>query len=436
MYIVLAIFAFGVLVAVHELGHFSAAKLLDVKVTEFAIGMGPKLLKKQGKETLYSLRLLPFGGFCAMEDEDPIDPRAFSAKKRWRRIVILLAGGVANLIAALIIILIVTFSSGVTEYVGTTITDIAAGYQYEGEQGLMIGDTIVSINGEHLYYLEDFSTFTQLARSGYADLVVQRGGETITLAGFPLRQQGISIVGIVDGFIPNQGEQQLMVGDTIISINGERVNSIDDFSSLMEKAEGSNVNLGVRRDGEATELNNFPLRQHSYMIDGQLETRYGLSFNQPSLLRSLSFNRIEANAGERLNYSFYSTFNNVRLIRVSLAMLFSGAAGIQDMGGPVAIVDMMNTIGQQAPSVGDAIAGIAAFTAFIGVNLAVVNLLPIPALDGGRILFIFITWVIEKVLRKKLDPKYENYINSGAFMLLLALMGFFLVNDVFRIVNS
>ena len=440
MYIIVAIIAFGILIAIHELGHFTAAKLLDVKVNEFAIGMGPKLLKKQGKETLYTLRALPFGGFCAMEGENEgsIDPRAFTSKKRWRRIVILIAGGAANLITAFIIILIVTFTSGTPAYLGTTVAGFAEGFPNEGIDGLMVGDTIVSINGEHLYYAEDFSMFMQLAnRSGYADLVIRRDGETISLNRFPLRQQGAVIVDIVDDFVPNtESSHQLLIGDIITSINGESVYSIDDFSAKMELAEERNVDIVVRRSGEDVTLGNFPLRRHDYMTNGQIEHRFGLTFNQSYLSRSLYFNQIEANAWERLSYSVYTTLNNVRLIRVSIAMLITGAAGVQDMGGPVAIVDMMNTIGQQSPTFWDALANIAGFTAFIGVNLAIVNLLPIPALDGGRIFFTLITWIIEKTTRRRLDPKYEGYINGVAFILLLAFMGFMVINDVMRIVNA
>ena len=354
MYIFLAIIAFGLLVAIHELGHFIAAKLLDVKVNEFAIGMGPKIISRQGKETLYSLRALPFGGFCSMEegegDENEIDPRSFGAKSRPKRVVILLAGGFANLIAAFIIILIVT--SGAVGFTGTTLTHIEDGFPNKGTDGLMVGDTLVSLNGERLYYIGDFSTFMQLNNTGYVDLVLQRGNETIT-------------------------------------------------------------------------LNNFPLQRREFVINGETVLRFGLTFN-----------RIEATAGEIVRYSVYSTLNNIRLIRVSLAMIISGAAGIQDMGGPVAIVDVMNTIGQESTDFLQAISRIAAFTAFIGVNLAVVNLLPIPALDGGRILLIIITWMIEKVTRRKPDPKYEAYINNGAFVLLLGLMVFFLINDVMRIIHG
>jgi len=358
MYIFLSIIAFGLLIAIHELGHFIAAKLLDVKVNEFAIGMGPKIISKQGKETLYSLRALPFGGFCAMdedtisdddEDSEP-DPRTFNAKARWKRVIILLSGGIANIIAAFIIILIIT--SGAVGFIGTTITGFDEGFPYEGADGLMVGDTLLSLNGERLYYRNDLQMFLQLNTSGYADLVVRRGEENI-------------------------------------------------------------------------KLNNFNMQRREYIINGEPIHRIGLYFN-----------RIEATPTEILKYSVYSTLNNIRLIRVSLAMLISGSAGIQDMGGPVAIVDVMNTIGQESSSFLQAITGIATFTAFIGVNLAVVNLLPIPALDGGRIVLIVVTWVIEKVTHRKPDPKYEAYINNGAFFLLMGLMVFFLVNDVMRIIDG
>ena len=351
MYIVVAIIAFGLLIAVHELGHFTAAKLMGVRVNEFAIGMGPKILKKQGKETLYSLRALPFGGFCAMdEDCAPEDARSFTAQKRWRRVVILAAGGVANLLAAFIIIIILV--AGMKGFAGTKIMDLVDGFPNKGEQGLMPGDTIVSINGERLYYLEDFQLLMQFAESDRVDLVIRRGGEKI-------------------------------------------------------------------------KLDRFPLERREYTIDGQTQLRYGITFDY-----------IESNVAEALKYSCYTAWNFIRLIRFSIAQLITGAAGVKDLAGPVAIVDAMNNIGRTSPSVGAALANIANFTAFIGVNIALVNLLPIPAMDGGRILFIFITWAIEKIMRRRLDPKYEGYIHTGVLFLLLGFMAFILVNDVVRIIKN
>jgi len=351
MYIVIAIIAFGLLIAVHELGHFTAAKLLGVRVHEFAIGMGPKILKKQGKETLYSLRLLPFGGFCAMdEDITSDDPRAFTSQKRWRRVIILAAGGIANIIAAVIIIIILV--AGMKGFAGTTLTEIADGFPNKGEQGLMAGDRIISINGERLYYMEDFPLIMQFATDNRVDLVISRGGEKI-------------------------------------------------------------------------KYSNFPLEQRQYMTNGEMRLRYGLTFNY-----------IEANFIEGVKYTAYMTINFVRLIRFSIAQLISGAAGVRDLAGPVAIVDAMNEIGQTSSSVGAAIANIANFIAFIGVNIAIVNLLPIPAMDGGRILFVFITWVIEKIMKRRIDAKYEGYIHTTVLVLLMGFMVFILVNDVLRIVNG
>ena len=351
MYIVIAIIAFGLLIAVHELGHFTAAKLLHVRVNEFAIGMGPKILKKQGKETLYSLRLLPFGGFCAMdEDEDPKDSRSFTAQRRWRRIVILAAGGIANIFTAIIIIMVLV--AGMDHFVGTTLTELADGFPDDGEQGLMVGDTILSINGERLYYMEDFSFIMQFAKGTHVDMVVRRGGEKIR-------------------------------------------------------------------------LDNYNLEMREYMTDGTVRLRYGLTFNQ-----------IESSFFEWLKYSGYMTIDFVRIIRFSIAQLISGAAGVKDLAGPVAIVDAMNDIGRSSPSVGAALANIANFIAFIGVNIAIVNLLPIPAMDGGRILFIFLTWAIEKIIRRRLDAKYEGYVHMTAMVLLMGFMVFILINDVVRIING
>ena len=351
MYIVIAIIAFGFLIAVHELGHFTAAKLLKVRVIEFAIGMGPKLLKKQGKNTLYTLRMFPFGGFCAMdEDSAPEDESSFTAQRRWKRVIILAAGGIANLLAAFIIVVILV--SQMSYFASATLVDLAEGFPDNGEQGLMIGDTIHSINGERIYYMDDFPLLMQLANS-------------------------------------------------------------------------SSVNIVVIREGEKVTLTDYTLERREYMTDGEMRLRYGLHFSM-----------IDATFTESAKYSCYMTYNFIRLIRFSIAQLVSGAAGVRDFAGPVAIVDTMNSIGREAPTIGSAIASIANFTALIGVNIALINLLPIPAMDGGRILFLFITWIIEKMMKRNLDPKYEGYIHTTALVLLMGFMVFVLINDVLRIVSS
>ena len=354
MYIVIAIIAFGFLVVIHELGHFVAARIMGVRVNEFAIGMGPKLLKKQGKETLYTLRLLPFGGFCAMEgeDEDTGDSRSFTAQKRWKRVIILAAGSFMNFLAGFIIILLLF--SNISAVVGTTITELKPDFPDLGANSLQVGDKILSVNGEKTYYSGDFMLFMELysADSGKADIVLLRNGEKITINGMPL----------------------------------------------------------VKRE---------------YTVDGKTEKLFGITFD-----------RIEANFGEKIKYSCYTAMNNVRLIRVSLVQLFTGNFGIRDMSGPVGIVAAMNDSALDSTSFADALWSIFNFTAFIAINLAVMNMLPIPAVDGGRILFTVINLLLEKITRRKINPKYEGYIHAAMLVLLMGLMVFTLVNDVVKIVNG
>jgi len=374
MFIVIAILAFGLIIAIHELGHFISARLFDVKVNEFAIGMGPKLLKKQGKETLYTLRAIPFGGFCSMEGEheegEEPDPRSFLSQKRWKRVIILASGSIANFVAALLIVIFLTI--GADGFRNTTISYIND-FPTEGTYGLLVGDTVKSINGERLYYANDFFMFMQMS-----------------------------------------------------TLNRNYTTSIQDGEEIRHVT----IDFVIERDGQTMKLENFPMTLRSVDVNGESVLRYGIS---------VQFEAIEATFIEKMKVSFYQVFNYMRMIRLSLAMLFSGSASLGDVSGPVGIVSVMNTVGQQAASqfgLLTAILDIISFAAFIGVNVAVINLLPIPAMDGGRILFTFITWVIEKTTRKKLDPKYEGYINTGAFVVLIGLMIVILYNDVARIIGG
>jgi regulator of sigma E protease len=354
MYIVIAIIVFGFLIMIHELGHFSAAKAFGVRVNEFSLGMGPVLLKKQGKETLYSLRALPLGGSCVMEgeDSDSEDSRSFTAQTRWKRFIILVAGAFMNFLAGVIVVLLLV--SQANGFIGTTVTELVEGFPLEGASGLMEGDRLVSINGERLFYSKDFTTFMSLSNGRPVDLVVERNGEMIT-------------------------------------------------------------------------LNDFPLEVREYTEDnGEKVMRYGITFNA-----------IEANGASKFNYACYTTYDFVRLIRVSLTQLVSGAVGIKELSGPVGIVSAINQVGQSDElTLGEKLSNIAFFSAFIAVNLAVMNLLPIPALDGGRIFFLIITFIIEKISRRRIDPKYEGYVHTAGFVLLMGLMLFVMVNDVVKIVNG
>lgn len=349
LYLLLAILLFSVLIAVHEFGHFATAKLTGVKVNEFAIGMGPLLLQRKKGETLYSLRLFPIGGFCAMEgeDEETGDPRAFSCQKAWKKLLILVAGSAMNFLFGLIVTLLL---------------------------------------------MSQVSSFTTPVLSGFME-------------GFPL-----------------EGEQGLLAGDEILEIDGERVYLFDDVTLLLSRADGP-VDLVVLRNGERLILEEFPLSLAEYEYEGVSAQRYGLIFV-----------RRDTTLLDRLSLGWNQTMNFVRLVRLSLSDLIHGQVGLKDMSGVIGIVDTISSVGAQSQTVAVGIKNVLFFAAFIAVNLAVMNLLPIPALDGGRIFFVMINGIFFLVTRKRIDPKYEGYIHTVGFVLLLALMVVIAVGDVRRIV--
>jgi regulator of sigma E protease len=353
LYILLAILIFGVLIGIHELGHFLAARACGVRVLEFSMGMGPLLWQKDGKSgTKISLRALPIGGFCAMEGEDDAsdDPQAFTNAAVWKRLIILVAGAAMNFLLGLVLI-VVCFSQ-LEAFTTPTITGFMEGCPYEGADGLLEGDTFWKINGERIYFSSDVSTYLARGDSGYADIVVVRDGKKVTLDHYPM--------------------------------------------TLVEYT-----------DSET----------------GQTVMKYGLYFGVK-----------EAGLGARLRYSWYCALDFVRMVRLGLTDLVTGAVAANQMTGVVGIVDMIADVGTQSPTVYDALLNIAYLTAFIAINLAVMNLLPLPALDGGRVFFLLVTWLLEHILRRKIAPKYEGYINTAGLVLLMALMVYVMYNDIARII--
>ena len=351
MYIIIAIIIFGILIAIHEFGHFTAAKLCGVKVEEFAIGMGPALFKKHKGETVYALRILPIGGFCAMagEDEESDDPRAFTNQGFWKKFVILCAGSFMNLVLGIVLILIMY--AGAQAFVTPTIDHFMDGCPYEGTEAMQAGDTFYSIDGQRIYLVSDVSSF-------------------------------------------------LMRGDGVYDIV-------------------------MLRDGEKVELKDFALTTKTYAEYANDGPKYGFIFGYT-----------EATFGTKLEYTWNTTLEFSRLVWLGLGDLINGKVGLKDMSGPVGIVDMMNEVGQQAESTKAAADNLLYISAFIAVNLAIMNMLPIPALDGGRVFLMIVTVIIEAVSHKKLDPKYEGYIHLGGMVLLLGLMALVMYNDIAKLITG
>ncbi|MBQ6430974.1 MAG: site-2 protease family protein [Oscillospiraceae bacterium] len=350
-YIILAILLFGVLILVHEFGHFFTAKLSGVQVNEFSLFMGPALWKKQKGETLYALRCIPVGGYCAMEGEDgdSENPRAFTNAKVWKRLIILAAGSAMNFLTGLLIVaLLVTFAWQAIP--GKTVQMIAPGRPFDNAQGLQVGDEFVSINGERVYTQMDITMLLDRDPDGLHDITVIRNGETLELTNVPMQRDYIDKDGSrIYGFIPDRQERSL---------------------------------------------------------------------------------------GSILSYTWNQSVDFVRMVRLGLSDLFTGRAGIKDMSGPAGIISTVVEQGVQSESVSIGVENVFYLFAFIAINLAVMNMLPIPALDGGRIACLLVTAAIEKITRRKINPKYEGYLHAGFMVLLLAFMAFITFKDVFQMLGG
>ncbi|NCC68538.1 MAG: RIP metalloprotease RseP [Clostridia bacterium] len=348
MYIVIAILIFGLLIVTHELGHFVAAKLFKVRVSQFAIGMGPALFKKQRGETLYALRALPIGGFCAMEeDEESEDPRAFSNQEWWKRFIILAAGAAMNFLTGLIILMFLVPKSA--SFTTPTITGFFENCPYESAEGLQQGDTFYKIDGHRVFFSSNISFLLSRTDSDTHDFVVVRNGEKI-------------------------------------------------------------------------ELDDYKFVPFEYEINGEKEMKYGLYFGVK-----------EEGVFANIKYTWDSAKDFVRMVWMGLSDLVTGSVGLRELSGPVGIVGIINDVGESAETAASATFSISYLAAFIAVNLAVMNLLPIPALDGGRLLFLVITAVFEWISKKKLNPKYEGYVHAAGFVLLLGLMAIVMFNDIYKL---
>ena len=368
--ILVAILFFGVIIALHEFGHFITAKIFKVRVNEFAIGMGPALFKKRpGQkirffptlakerkaekmqsttedavdkslpegvgETEYSLRILPIGGFCAMEGEngDSKDEGAFCSKKPWKRFIVLAAGATLNILLGLLLICIMLFSD---------------------------------------------KTITSNRVSFVSDAVAQQ-------------------------------EDSLQVGDVIIKVDGTRVYSTRDLSyCLFYRADETGADLTVKRNGEKITIENFIYDE----TDSADATFFSVTQNNITFL----------NCGK---FAVKETMAMAKLVYLSLLDMLGGQYGLDDLSGPIGTVNIVAQTATDAVAAKD-YSSMLFLLAFITVNIGIVNLLPLPALDGGRLFFV----LVEMIIRKPVPQKFEAVVHAIGLVLLLGLMALICFNDV------
>jgi regulator of sigma E protease len=352
VFIVYAIIIFAVLIFIHEFGHFITAKATGIKVREFALGMGPKFFKFQKGETLFSLRVFPIGGFCAMEgeDEDSDDPRAFNNRPAPARALVLFAGSLMNILLAILLLSVIIFANGEPT---SRIDEITQGSP-AAEAGISQGDRVLAINGEAV---EDWADISRI----------------------------------------------------LTSINEELASSPETDANASRDID---VQLRVLHEDGATETITAPLYR-----DKDDTMKVGIT---PVIAHTPGF------AVRSIGYGAQATWNMTKMMYDVIGKLFTGQVGMDQLTGPVGIV---KTVGDTAKA---GFVYVVQLAALISLNLGIVNLLPLPALDGGRILFL----VIRLFTGKRISDKVEGRIHFVGFLLLIALMLYITVIDVDRFIIS
>ena len=423
--IIVAILMFSLVVIFHELGHFLFAKKNGIGVTEFCLGMGPKLfgIKKGG--TLYSLRLFPIGGACMMvgEDEDVNDDKAFNNKTVWQRFQVIFAGPLFNFILAFLISVIMVAMAGYDPAYVESVPEGSAA----SAAGLMKGDLIVRYDGKKINFGREImveETFNPIKDATPVEITYKRDGKKYTTSIVPQRSVRY-LLGFeyMDNELPMNVSRAtagsafeaagIMAGDTILSVNGTEIASGHAFLEYINEhpLDGSPVKIIYMRNSLEYETEVVPLISESYSL--------GFTYNRYAQKTS-GLNIIRYSAAE-VKYWIVTTVK-------SLGQIFKGKVSRNDIGGPVRIVNEISNVMSEAAPHGAyvVILELLNWCVLLSANLGVMNLLPIPALDGGRLLFL----IIEGIRRKPVNREKEGLVNGIFFVLLMLLMVFVFYNDI------
>lgn len=402
----------GFLVFIHEFGHFIVAKICKVKVNEFALGFGPVLWKKQGKETKYQLRLIPLGGFVSMEGEvgQSDDSRAFNKVSIPKRIAIVAAGGLVNILFAVIVFLGLELVVG--NNVTTKVEQTIPGYAAE-TVGIQPGDTIEKINNKKVKLQSDINKIISKSKGEEISVQVDRNGEKLQYkfkpTATPYYTTGMYLEDEhstkIQGFDAKESVEKygFKVGDTIVSVEGQNVeNDSKKLTEILENMEeNKELEFVVQRFGKDVSIKATPIKEYSYSM-------------------GVSLVKAENNFANNLYYGLINTGDFVGSMYDNLKQLFTGEVRASDFMGPVGI---SKTVAKT-----DTIKSFILILALISLSLGVTNLLPIPPLDGGKIVLL----LIEAIRRKPLDEKYEIGIQMLGFGLMILLSLYVTYHDIIR----
>lgn len=456
--IIIGILLFEFIIFAHEFGHFITAKKSGVQVNEFALGMGPKLFSFQRGETRYSLRLFPVGGFCAMEGEDEAsdNPRAFTNAKVWKRMIIIVAGAFMNFVVGLLLMFIVVVQQPVYE---STIISGFVPNAFTASSGLQVGDKIVDVNGYSIWNTKDLQFAVQTLQCTNVDpgslTVYKEDCSNLTVRTYiNLRDNAEELYGAE---LTDQEQEELY---RILQEKSDAIHAAATKEEAYAATKASIDALYAYKDLSKTETYSYPeieerderVRYTADMTverggekvcleDVQFYTDYKTAEaaeqrnNKETIVRfDFTVEPIEKNFGTVLEQTVSQTCSLAKTVWQSLIMLVQGRFSITDLSGPVGITKAVSVVASEGLKVNfmSAVNNIVFIMALITVNLGVVNLLPFPALDGGRFVFL----LIEAIIRRPLPRKVEYIVNGVGLAILLTFIAVISVKDIWQLITG
>jgi len=427
MNILIALLVLSLLILIHELGHFTAAKLNGIRVLEFSMFMGPKLFSFKKGETQYTLRLIPMGGFVKMEGEETAsdDPRAFSAQKIWKRVAVIAAGPIMNIVLAFVLMTIYMMNTNVMT---NQVSEFGPNSSLKAA-GLEVGDTLTSWNGRKIHdFRTDMTMFLYGADNKPIDIKWEKPDGSkheavmnlyktppIYRLGFSVISDGDEATNVVDLVEPNTPLEAAggKSGDVIVKIDDQVVANRDDIVNYLNYGRGEEnppISVTVLRNGEERTFTDVtPFADSYFTIDTDFKVE-------------------EVGFGGAIVSSTKYSNSTIRMVFTTVGWLFTGHATLKDLSGPVGIVGTIGTVVAREHTIADKLLSLASLGALLSLNLGVMNLIPFPALDGSKLVLL----LIEKVRKKPLAPEKEGIISLVGFSLLILLLLATLVNDIPR----
>lgn len=422
----------GVMILIHELGHYWAARIFDVRIDAFSFGFGPRLFGFKHGETDFRFSAILFGGYVKMAgdqpgDEGANDPRAFLAKPRWQRLIIAFAGPFMNIVLAIAILTglyMVRFpkvSNPVDPVLGYLLPDGAA-----AKAGLKEGDKILQVNNTVDPTWEDVRLKEVASPNHPLQVWVQRDGQRLHFAVTPAAdpKEGIGIAGWDDqtdleiaGFVKGMEAEKagLKKGDVLVAIDGRKIHSVTTLHDVINAAGSRPVRITYRRgaaEGEAT------ITPMSSGISGEKRWMLGVELAPQVVYMKLPF-------PQALNQSILQNAKNATVIYQFLESIVARRMSAKSLSGPIGIAQAS---GQAARE------GLMTFLelmVMVSLNLAIFNLLPIPILDGGVILLL----LVEMLMRRELSLQVKEMVFKVGFVFLMAVVAFVLYNDISKILS-